>query len=85
MFDEIMKYYLDEFHKGGEPVLKTIINLSAPSKIVLSEYKKLPPIEKMPEHDKSELKKYVIEMFPGKTVEQLVDAAKIIYTIGTLA
>jgi len=38
----------------------------------------------MPEGEKKELKKYVHELFPNKTVQEKLEAAKIIYTIGNL-
>lgn len=84
MFQEIMKYYLKEFQERGEAALITICNLSVPSQIVLSEYKKLPPIEEMPEKEKTEMKKYVIEMFPNKTVKEKLECCKIVYTVGSL-
>ena len=84
MFGEIVKYYLDYFHQHGELGVKTICNCVIPTKIFLEEYKKLEPVENLSEHDKKELKEYVIGLFPEKTVDEKVKAAKIIYTIGTL-
>ena len=57
---------------------------SARAKSDLEKYKSLEPIEKMPEKEKKEMKKYVISLFPEKTPEEKVEACKIIYTIGTL-
>ena len=51
-------------------------------KLWLSKYKSLPPIEDMPEKEKKEMKSYVIAMFPTKTIEEKLNACKIIYTIG---
>ncbi len=84
MFEPIIAYYLQEFNQRGEQVLKDICNLKVPSEIVLWEYKRLEPIEKMNEKDKRELKVYMHELFPGKTVQEKLNAAKIIYTIGSL-
>jgi len=84
MFEPIAAYYLSEFNRRGEQALKDICNLKVPSEIILWEYKKLEPIEKMPEKDKKELKIYVHELFPKKTVQEKLNAAKIIYTIGSL-
>lgn len=84
MFQQLVSYYLNEFSQKGEPALKTICNCKVPSEIILMEYKKLTPIENLPEKDKKELKLYVIDMFKGKTKEELVNCAKITYTIGTL-
>lgn len=84
MFKELLQLYLDLFQKEGESVLKAICNCSIPSQVVLSAYKKLTPIENMPEKEKVEMKKYVIELFPNKTIQEKLEACKIIYTIGTL-
>lgn len=84
MFKELTEIYLGIFQAQGEPALKTICSLAVPSMIFLEAYKKLPPIEAMPEKEKVEMKKYVISMFPEKTTEEKLEACKIIYTIGTL-
>ena len=84
MFAELLSYYLRYFTQYGEPSVKTICNCVVPSKIILEEYRKLPPIEKMGEKEKQELKEYVMELFPEKTIEEKVIAAKVIYTIGSL-
>jgi len=52
--------------------------------IFLEAYKKLEPIEKMPDKEKKEMKQYVIENFPDKTTEQKLNICRIVYTIGTL-
>lgn len=52
--------------------------------VFLSAYKRLPPIEEMPEKEKAEMKAYVKELVPRGTVEELVNAAKIVYTIGNM-
>jgi hypothetical protein len=80
----LLKYYLDEFQKRGECVLKEICNLTVPSLVLLDAYKTLPPIEVMPEKEKTEMKKYVIEMFPNKTVKEKLECCKIVYTVGSL-
>ena len=84
MFKELIAYYLGYFQEHGEPALKTICNCVVPSMIFLNEYKKLEPIEKMAEKEKKEMKQYVIENFPDKTIEQKLEICKIVYTIGTL-
>lgn len=84
MFDHIIQGYVLEFYEKGEPLLKTICNCKVPSDIVLMKYKELPPIETMPEKEKKELKQYVIDMFPEKTIEEKLDCCKIIHTIGNL-
>lgn len=84
MLKELLQLYLDLFQKDGESVLKSICNCSIPSMVVLDAYKKLTPIEQMPEKEKKEMKQYVISLFPNKTIQEKLDACKIIYTIGTL-
>ena len=83
-FDTIIEMCLLEVHEKGEVAIKTICNCVIPSHVMIIEYKKLSPIEELPDHDKKELKKYVIETLKGKTKEELVNCAKIVYTIGTL-
>lgn len=80
----MIDFCLDIFHKQGEQALVSICNCTVPSNVFLEKYKKLPPVESMSEKDKLELKQYVIALFPGKPVEELVRNAKIIYTIGNL-
>lgn len=80
----MIDFYLDIFHKQGEQALVSICNCTVPSNVFLEQYKKFPPVESISDHDKKELKQYVIALFPGKPVDFLVKAAKIIYTIGSL-
>lgn len=83
-FAPLITEYLRKFNEIGEPFLKTICNCKVPSEIMLSEYRKLPPIEQMPDKEKKEMKAYVIAMFPEKTIEEKLICCKVIYTIGTL-
>lgn len=76
--------YLGMFQAQGESVLIAICNCKVPSDVVLSAYKKLPPIELMPAKEKQDMKDFVNETFPNKTTEEKVNAAKVIYTIGSL-
>jgi len=80
--ESLRQYFIGEFQKHGESVLPFQVNSTLMSKLWLSKYKSLPPIEEMPEHEKHEMKKYVISMFPNKTIQEKLDACKIIYTIG---
>lgn len=84
MFDSLLEKYIDDFHLKGEVVVKSIVNCSVPSKIVLEKYKSLPPIETMEEKDKIEMWNYMKELFPDKSKEERIRAAKIYYTIGTI-
>lgn len=61
-FRLIIQSYIQEFHKSGEIVLKNICNLSIPSQIVFTEYKKLTPIDGLPLKEKNELWEYAKEM-----------------------
>lgn len=82
--DEIRDRWLGKFHARGEEMLPFFVNSSLARMLWLSKYKSLPPIEEMPEKEKKEMKQYVIAMFPNKTVEEKLEACKIIYTVGTL-
>lgn len=84
MFNQLLYMYLDYFSGHGEQAIKTICNCSVPSQIILMSYKKLPPIENLSEKEKKELKQFVIETFPEKTIQEKLNCCKIIYTIGTL-
>lgn len=80
----IENVFLPYFHEKGEVAIPTLVNGIVSRQAFLSAYKNLPPIEEMEESAKKEMKKYVIELFPEKTSDEMVDACKIIYTIGTL-
>ncbi len=84
MFKELLEYYLSYFQQHGESALKTICNCIVPSKIILDQYRKLPPIETMGEKEKIEMKQYVIENWPHKSTEEKVEICKVVYTIGNL-
>mgnify|MGYP001470646088 CR=1 FL=1 len=84
-FDSLIKeVYLPYFQKHGELAIPALVNGKISSMAFLSEYKKLSPIEEMPEQEKKEMKLYVIKMFSDKTIEEKLNACKIIYTIGNL-
>ena len=84
MFKDLIDMYLGYFAAHGEPALLTICNCKIPSDIILIDYKKLMPIEDLPDKEKKDLKQYVIDLFPDKTIEEKLNCCKIIYTIGTL-
>lgn len=84
-FDNLInELYLPQFSKEGEKSLPVLISSRVARMDFMAAYRDLLPIEKMLEQEKIELKKYVHELFPNKTVEEKLEAAKIIYTIGTL-
>ena len=82
--EEIRQFWIGKFHAIGEPMIPLFVNCSLPRQLWLSKYKTIPPIEQMPDHEKKEMKAYVIAMFPDKSIEEKLEACKIIYTVGTL-
>lgn len=84
MFDELMTYYLNEFQKRGEQVLKNLCNLKVPGDVVLHEYKKLPPIESLPLNEKKELWQYAKETYLNGNAETKLRFIRIVYCIGSL-
>lgn len=85
MFDSLLRQYVEGFHKFGEEWLKAVCNCAVPSKVILEKYESLPAkLEQLSDHEKKELKTYVREMFPDKSPEEKMKAAKIVYTIGTI-
>jgi len=82
--ESLRQFWIGEFNKFGEQVLTFQCTSTLMKKLWLDKYKSLPPIEQMLEQEKKEMKMYVTSMFPGKSVEEKLDACKIIYTIGTL-
>lgn len=85
MFDGLIQKYIDQFHQKGEEVVKAIVNCKVPSEIVLTKYNSLPPIETLSKEERAEMWEHMRETFPEKSNEELIKAAKIYYTIGTLA
>ena len=80
----LIQIALNSFQDKGEPALRTICNCKVVSYAILLKYKSLERIEDMPDKDKKDLKAYIIQMFPEKTIQEKVNAAKIVYTIGNL-
>lgn len=84
-FDElIQKIYLPHFQKHGEAAIPSLVTGSIARRSFLSAYKKLPPISKMPEKEKTEMKSYVNELFKGESPQFRLEACEIVYTIGSL-
>jgi len=80
----INEVYLPLFNKKGEEAIPLFISSTIAKQAFLSAYKTLPPIELMPDKEKREMKLYVIQMFPEKTIEEKMECCKIIYTLGSL-
>lgn len=81
--EEMRQFYIQKFHEQGEVVLPVLCSLTIAQKLFLDKYQSLPPIETLPLEEKTEMKKYVHKLFPGKDVHFKLQAAKIIYTIGS--
>lgn len=81
---DLIDFWLGKFYARGEELIPFFVNCSLPRQVWLSRYKTLPPIEEMPEREKKEMWSYVNDLFPEKTKEEKAEAAKIIYTVGTL-
>lgn len=84
MYQALVSYYLKGFQERGENALQSICNCVVPSHVILVEYRKLPPIEKLPEKEKKDLWEYSKEMYPKGDKETRLRFIKIVYTIGTL-
>lgn len=84
IYESLKELFISMFHERGESAIPFLCNSSIPKEVFLCYYKNLPPIEGMPEREKTEMKAFVNDLFPEKTIEEKVDACKIIYTIGTL-
>ena len=84
MSSPLLDMYLGKFQAVGEPALVAICNCKVPSMVFLDEYKKLPPIETMLEKEKQEMKLFINETFPDKSIEEKTDIEKIVYTVGNL-
>lgn len=80
----LLDYYLGYFQAVGEVALVTICNCKVPSDVILSEYKKLPPIENLPTKEKNDLWEYAKEKYPDGDQETRLRFIRITYTIGTL-
>lgn len=82
--EEMRQFFIKKFHAEGEKVLPVLCSLALPRKLFLSKYADFPPIETLPDDQKKDMKRYVHDMFTGKSVEFKLEAAKIIYTLGNM-
>lgn len=82
IYQSIRQMLVKSFHESenSEETLKAMCNLSVPAEAILSKYPELPSLESLEPEDKLDIKKTVHEMFPGKSPEFKLRAAKIIYT-----
>lgn len=81
MFDELIKYYLNEFQQKGIDFIKAIVNCEIPSKIILMKYKTIEPIT---EDQMDDLYNFAKELFPDGDEDKLLKTVFITHTIGTL-
>lgn len=80
----LVPIYLTWWNKQGIAGLPFLIDGQVSSRVLLIEYKKIPPIESLSEEEQLDLAKFAVELYPEGTEEQRLKAAKIVYTIGTL-
>lgn len=79
-----LRTYQQLHGEESEKYLKFMLESNISKLAFLDAYKKLPPISEMPEKEKKEMKLYVHQLFPNKSVEEKLDACRVLYTIGTL-
>lgn len=86
IYDSLINFWVEEFHKRTDidDMMKFFCGSTVMRQCFLWKYKFLPPIELMLEKEKAEMKEFVIDLFKGKSVSELVENAKIIYTLGTI-
>lgn len=70
--------------RKSESTMLAVCETDVPKKCFLRAYLLQPRIETLQEKEKIELWGYVKEKFPGRSRTELIDRAKIIYTIGRM-
>lgn len=80
---EVAKRLIPDIKKSEKNLL-AICNTDIPRRCFLRAYVMFPKIETLNEEEKKELKKMVIDNFPGRSKEWLVDSCKVIYTAGCM-
>ena len=78
------EFFIGIFNERGEAAIPFLCKSSVSQQVFMSAYKSLPQIETLTPEEKTDMKKYVHNMFPGYPAEFKLQAAKIIYTVGTL-
>lgn len=86
IYGSLIKFWQERFYAttNYDGFMKWICTGTLPRRVFLDKYKKLEPIETMPDHEKKEMKKYVIALFPEKSTQEKLECCKIIYCFGTL-
>jgi hypothetical protein len=87
--EEMRRWFLENYttkssEKESEEYLKFLLESNVSRMVFMGKYNSLPPIEEMEEKEKKEMKLYVHELLPLKSVEEKLIACKMLYTIGTL-
>jgi hypothetical protein len=75
--DLFLKNYREKGGEDSEKYLKFLLTSVVSKRVFLESYKKLPPIEKMPENEKKEMKLYIHSILPGYPVEDKLDACNV--------
>lgn len=84
-YKELVGVYLLEVYNRQEDGLKTIINCSVPSHIMLVEYSKLErKLEDLSVDEKNQLWQFANENYPSKTKEEKIKVCKIVHAVGSL-
>lgn len=76
--------YLEMFHKKGEDVFGFLCKNTLSKRVLMTHYKKFPPIENVTKKERWDLYRYVIQRFPEMERMDKMESARIIYTIGNL-
>lgn len=84
--DEAKRIDADNNSNGemAEEYLKFLCGSTVARNLFMYRYKDFPALETLPAEEKTEMKRYVHNLFPGKPVEFKLQAAKIIYTVGSI-
>ena len=77
--------YLPYFYQKGEGAIPFLVQSNASRKCFMAAYRDLPPFETIDHEEQFRMQEYVKELFPEKDIEEVLQASKIIYTIGTIS
>jgi hypothetical protein len=84
ILESLRQFFIEKFNKEGEAALPFLCESGVSVMAFMAKYKDFPPIEELDPEEKTKMKKYAHEMFPGKTAEFKLRACKIIYVIGSM-
>jgi len=84
-YKELVGVLLLEVYNRQEEGLKSIINCTVPSHIMLVEYSKLDrKLEDLPDEEKKQLWQFAATNYPEKSKEEKIKVCKIVHTVGSL-